>query len=146
MSYRELRKPDAALYLRERAIERFPEYDVADAIAEGELIVLRDRPLVLIYSQDTFRDSEWSWGEVFGYRVFAGSRANPDEAAAVATELEAWLWTTARPVRGCPIASIQDSNGPNLVADEHETAVLYGTVEMIIAGVYLPASTGKAGE
>lgn len=142
MSYRELVKPDAALYLREAAIGRFPDWDISDAIPEGEIILLRDKPLVTIYSQDTYRAAEWMWSEVFGYRIFAGSRANPDEAREVGAAVEAWLWTMARWDERSPIASITDSNGPNLVADEHETAVLYGTVEMVIAGVYAPARTG----
>lgn len=143
MTYRELMKPDAALYLREQAIARFPFWDISDAIPEGERILLRERPLVLIYSQDVFREPNgWMWSEVFGYRVFAGSRENPGPAREVAREVEAWLWTAARYDRASPVASVADSNGPNLVADEHETAVLYGTVEMVIAGVYAPAKTG----
>lgn len=142
MSYRELVKPDAALYLRVQAIERFPEWDIAEAIPEGERIIVREKPLVLIYSQDSYRNAEWTWSEVFGVRVFAGSRADPTEAQEVAAAVEAWLWTAARPGRGCPVAAVTDSNGPNLVVDEHETAVLYGTVEMVIAGVFLPAYTG----
>lgn len=142
MTYRELVKPDAALYLRKQAILRFPNWDISDAIPEGERILLREKPLVTIYSQDSYRDAEWTWSEVFGYRIFAGSRANPDEARAVGAAVEAWLWTMARWAERSPIASITDSNGPNLVADEHETAVLYGTVEMVIAGVFAPAQTG----
>lgn len=79
---------------------------------------------------------------MFGYRIFAGSRANPDEAREVGAAVEAWLWTAAHYDRASPVAAVTDSNGPNLVADEHETAVLYGTVEMVIAGVFTPAQTG----
>lgn len=142
MTVRELVKPNAALYLREQAILRFPDWDVSDAIPEGERIILRERPLVTIYSQDVFRDNEWTWSEVFGYRVFAGSRSNPTEAERVALQVEAWLWTAARYDRASPVASVTDSNGPNLLVDEQETAVFYGTVEMVIAGVFAPAYTG----
>ena len=143
MSYREMMKPDAALYLREQAIARFPLWDIAESIPDGERIMLLERPLVLIYSQDSFREPNgWTWSEVFGYRVFAGSRESPDAAREVAREVEAWLWAAARYDRASPVAAVTDSNGPNLVADEHETAVLYGTVEMVIAGVFAPAKTG----
>ena len=135
---RELVKPDAALWIREAAIERFPECEVDRSPPAGRLVDL-DRPLLTFYSQDVYRNDLASWVEVIGYRVFAGSRDFPAEAERYAAQVEAWLWTLARPVRGCPVAAVTDSNGPNMVPDEHETAVLYGTVEMVIAGVYPPA-------
>lgn len=142
---RELRKPDAALYIRERAIERFPGYGVSEA-PPPDPISERETPLVLFYSQDKFRLTPWTWSEVIGYRVFWGTREDPTLGADVAAEVEAWLWELVTTDRGNPIAAVTDSNGPNLVIDDHETAVHYGTVEMVIAGVYRPARTGEAPE
>lgn len=131
----ELAKPNAALWVRIEAIKRFPECDVDRDPPPGK-IVERDRPLLTFYSQDSYRRDDASWVEVIAYRVFAGSREFPDVAEQYAAAVEAWLWTLARPGPNCPVASVSDSNGPNMVPDEHETAVLYGTVEMVIAGVY----------
>lgn len=131
----ELVKPDAALWIRERAIERFPECDVDRDAPPGRIVDL-ERPLILFYSQDAYRLNDASWSEVIGFRVLAGSREDPGPAEAVGRAVEAWLWTLARPGPGCPVAAVTDSNGPSMVVDEHETAVLYGTVEMVIAGVY----------
>ena len=135
---RELVKPDAALWVREQAIDRFPECEVDRSPPPGRLVDL-ERPLLTFYSQDVYRQDLASWVEVIAYRVFAGSREFPEEAERYAALVEAWLWTLARPVAGCPVAAVIDSNGPNMVPDEHETAVLYGTVEMVIAGVFPPA-------
>lgn len=135
---RELVKPDAALWVREQALGRFPECEVDRDPPPGRLVDL-ERPLLTFYSQDAYRQDMASWVEVIGYRVFAGSRELPAEAERYAALVEAWLWTLARPGAGCPVAAVIDSNGPNLVPDERETAVLYGTVEMVIAGVFPPA-------
>lgn len=138
---RELVKPDAAVWIREQAIARFPEIDVDEDTPPGP-IVKRRKPLLLVYSVDVYRQDDASWVETIGYRVLAGSREDPSEAKQLAALVDAWLWTLARPVPGCPIAAVNASDGPNLVPDERETAVLYGTAEMVIAGVYRPAMTG----
>ena len=137
---RELVKPNTALFLREAAIGRFPDWDVAESTPAGRILE-RVTPLLLIYSVDSSRNTEWTWQETIGYRMFAGTRDMPEEAQAAAAQVEAWLQNCAL-FAGSPVAAIDDSNGPNLVPDEHETAVLYGTVELVIAGVYRPAVTG----
>lgn len=137
---RELVKPDVATFLRVMAIERFPEWDVDEWVPEGRILE-RENPLLLLYSVDVFKLTEWTWNETIGYRVFYSTRERPQPARDVAARVEAWLSTSAA-LPGSPVAAVLDSNGPNLVADEHETAVLYGTVELVVAGVYRPAVTG----
>lgn len=141
MSPRELQKPDTALWIRERAIERFPGWGVDRTEPRGR-VMERTTPLLLIYSQDQSRATEWTWNEVIGYRIFAGTRDDTTDADTAAAAVEAWLWTLPG-LRGLnPVAAVYASNGPNLVPDEHETAVLYGTVELVIAGVFAPAKAG----
>lgn len=131
----ELEKPDTARFLRVEAMERFPDIDVVEVEPLGRLMDL-EKPRLMIYSQDQYRLNDASWNEVLGYRIFAGTRADPTDARRLGTQVEAWLWSMARPDAGNPIAAVTASNGPSEVPSEHETAVLYGTVEMVIAGVY----------
>lgn len=133
---RELVKPDAALWVREQAIKRFPECLIDRSIPAGVRLVDLEQPLLLFYSQDVYRQDMASWVEVIAYRVLAGSRDFPAEAEEWAGVVEAWLWTLARPELGCPVAAVINSDGPNMVPDEYETAALYGTVEMVVAGVF----------
>lgn len=137
----ELVKPNAALWIREMAIKRFPDWDVDEDLPPGRLIDI-ERPVLLVYSQDVFRETDVTWRETIGYRVYAGTRADPTEARDAAAIVEAWIWTLARPGPGCPIASVDSSSGPYLVPGEYETAVLYGTADMVVAGVFVPAQTG----
>lgn len=138
----ELQKPDAALFLRERAIERFPGFDVAESIPLDQKVMLLERPMVLLYSMDVARLTDVTWTETIGYRIFAGSREYPDVARNVGRQVEAWLWGAWKLPGYNPVTAATDTAGPNLIADEHETAVLFGTVEMVIAGVYHPAQSG----
>lgn len=133
---RELVKPDAALWVREQAIKRFPDWIVDRSVPKGTRLVDLEVPLLLVYSQDSYRNDMASWVEVIAFRVLAGSRDFPAEAEQAAAAVEGWLWTLARPDAGCPIAAVINSNGPNVDTGEHETAALYGTVEVVVAGVF----------
>lgn len=131
----ELIKPDAALWVREQAIIRFPHCAVAENPPPGRLIDL-GQPLLTFYSQDVARRDMATWEETIGYRVFDGTRDNPTSARELAAQVDAWLWTLARHEVGCPVADVDNLNGPNMVPGEYETAVLYGSADMVIAGVF----------
>ena len=137
----ELVRPDVVPFLLTVAAARWQSYDVADVLPDGPDLEW-ERPVVLLYEQDAYRLSDVSWSVTVAYRVLAGTRALPDEARGIAFEVEAFLWGAAKLPGKHPVAAVLDSAGPNLVPDEHETAVLYGTVELVIAGVYRPAQTG----
>lgn len=137
----ELVQPTAIPYLLERAAERWPDYDVSDVYPEGPDVGW-ERPVIALYEQDNYRLSDVSWSQMVAYRVLAGTREYPDEARRIAREVEAFLWAAWKLPGYNPVAASLESSGPNLVPDEHDTAVLYGTVELVIAGVYAPAKTG----
>lgn len=138
----EISKPDAALFLRIAAIERFPGFDVAKSPPTDLRTMLGAKPLLCIYSLDSFRNSDVSWTETIGYRLFDGTREDYDGAAQHAAHVEAWLWQSAALPGANPVAATISTSGPDLVPDEREMAVLFGTVEMVIAGVYRPVKSG----
>lgn len=137
----DLVQPDAVPFLLAAAAVRWPDYDVTDVLPDGP-DVRWERPVIALYEQDAYRLSDVSWSQTVGYRVLAGSREHPDVARAIAREVEAFLWASWKLPGWNPVAAALDSAGPNLVPDEHETAVLYGTVELTIAGAFAPAKTG----
>ena len=137
----ELVMPEAVAFLLDQAAVRWPKYDVADVLPPGPDTEW-ERPVVLLYEQDTYRLTDVSWSLTVGYRVLAGTRELPDEARRIARQVEAFLWAAAKLSGPNPVAAAVDSSGPNMVPDDHETAVLYGTVELVIAGVYHLARTG----
>lgn len=137
----ELEQPDAIPFLLTAAAARWPDADVSDIAPSGPDVGWQ-RPVILLYEQDAYRLSDVSWSQTVGYRVMAGSREYPDPARKIAREVEAFLWAAFKLPGMNPVAAALDSSGPNLVPDEHETAVLYGTVELVVAGVFAPAKTG----
>lgn len=137
----ELEQPDAIPFLLTAAATRWPDVDVSDIAPPGPDVGW-SKPVILLYEQDAYRLSDVSWSQTVGYRVMAGSREYPDPARKIAREVEAFLWAAFKLPGMNPVAAALDSSGPNLVPDEHETAVLYGTVELVVAGVFAPAKTG----
>lgn len=137
----ELVQPSAIPFLLGHAAERWPDCDVSDVYPEGPDVGW-ERPVIALYEQDSYRLTDVSWSQLVAYRVLAGSREYPDEARRIAREVESFLWAAWKLSGANPIAASLESNGPSMVPDDHQTAVLYGTVELIIAGVYAPAKTG----
>ena len=137
----ELQQPDSIPFLLTAAAAQWPEADVSDVAPYGPDVNWA-KPVIMLYEQDAYRLSDVSWSQTVGYRVMAGSREYPDPARKIAREVEAFLWAAWKIAGANPVAASLDSSGPNLVPDEHETAVLYGTVELVVAGVYAPAKTG----
>lgn len=138
----EISKPDAALFLRIAAIDRFPGFDVAESPPTEDRTMLAETPLLCVYSLDAFRNGDVSWTETIGYRLFQGTREDLGAARIAASHVEAWLWQSAALPGANPVAATISTSGPDLVPDEREVAVLFGTVEMVIAGVYRPVISG----
>ncbi len=137
----ELVQPDAIPFLLDAAAARWPDAMVSDIAPTGPDLTW-SKPVILLYEQDVYRLSDVSWSQTVGYRVMAGSREYPDPARKIAREVESFLWAASKLAGANPVAAALDSSGPNLVPDEHEAAVLYGTVDLVVAGVYAPAKTG----
>lgn len=133
--------PNVIPYLLERCAAEFPDVIVTDKMPRGRIIDV-EKPIIVLYVQDTVRASVTSWQPVVAYKVYAGTVDWPDDAYALAVQVESWLWSAWSLPGDNPVAASLESNGPNMVPDEHESAVFYGTVEMVTAGVYRPARTG----
>ena len=137
----DLVRPTPIPFLLEAAAARWPDFDVSDFLPSGPDLEWV-RPGIQLYTQSTIRMTDVSWVVTVAYRVLAGSREFPDEADAIAREVEAFLWNAWKLPGANPVAAATDSAGPNEVPNEHEPAVLFGTVDLVIAGVYHPAKTG----
>ncbi len=144
----EVRPPDLTLwactYARQLLIARTPmegwdDWDLADVEVSNKEPISDPWPAAAIVVRDDGgpRKSTVSWTRSLGVSVLAGSRTFDAPAIDLARLLMGALSDESLPLLagpGCPVASVDDSNGPYQVPEVQDRTRMYFTVEYTVVG------------
>jgi hypothetical protein len=145
----EVRPPDlelwATTYTRLLLVARtpmagYPDWDLAD-VAVGNTEPTGDefpRAAVVFRDDGGQRRSTVSWERALGVSVLAGTRTHDAPARDLAFMLMGALTDESLPIlagRGCPVASVDGSNGPYRVDERQDRTRIYFTVDYTVFGV-----------
>jgi len=97
------------------------------------------RPLLVLRDDSGPNDLILTGTRQVGITALAGTRANPQDALAIARLAVALRTRIPAPGNDNPVAAVTDSNGPYLVAEQADSARAYATVTLRVVGTPLTA-------